>query len=84
MAARAFDVTGLGYLGVDIVVDDQKGPLLLELNGRSGLAIQIANRFGMRSHIDCVLQAETTDMNVDDRVQLGRAIHNDLQTGVAG
>ncbi|MGB1068418.1 MAG: alpha-L-glutamate ligase-like protein [Henriciella sp.] len=84
MAARAFDVTGLGYLGVDIVVDDQKGPLLLELNGRPGLAIQIANRFGMRSHIDCVLQAETNDMNVDDRVQLGRAIYNDLQTGVAG
>ena len=49
MAARSYDVTGLGYIGVDIVLDRERGPLLLELNGRPGISIQIANRRGMRS-----------------------------------
>lgn len=47
LAIRAADTTGLGYLGVDIVVDARRGPLLLELNARPGLAIQIANNEGI-------------------------------------
>ena len=39
-------LTGLGYLGVDIVLDKDQGPLMLELNARPGLNIQIANREG--------------------------------------
>ncbi len=38
---------GLGYLGVDIVVDEDSGPMLLEANARPGLAIQIANGRGL-------------------------------------
>jgi alpha-L-glutamate ligase-like protein len=38
---------GLGYLGVDIVVDERAGPMLLEANARPGLAIQIANGRGL-------------------------------------
>lgn len=37
----------MGYLGVDIVLDDNHGPLLLEANARPGLSIQIANRCGL-------------------------------------
>ncbi len=51
MAARAFDVSKLGYVGVDLVLDKERGPLLLELNGRPGLSIQIANQFGLRAHL---------------------------------
>jgi alpha-L-glutamate ligase-like protein len=47
LAVRAADISGLGYLGVDIVVDVEHGPLLLELNARPGLAIQIANNEGL-------------------------------------
>ncbi|VEB32067.1 glutathione synthase/ribosomal protein S6 modification enzyme [Legionella pneumophila] len=36
----------MGYLGVDIVLDKEHGPLMLELNARPGLNIQIANREG--------------------------------------
>jgi alpha-L-glutamate ligase-like protein len=43
---------GLGFLGVDIVVDPQKGPLLLEANARPGLAIQLANGKGLRPFLD--------------------------------
>jgi len=47
LAARASEISGLTYLGVDLVVDARHGPLLLELNARPGLAIQIANNEGL-------------------------------------
>lgn len=46
MSASAFELTGLGYMGVDIVIDKENGPQMLELNARPGLNIQIANREG--------------------------------------
>jgi alpha-L-glutamate ligase-like protein len=46
IASRCFELTGLGYLGVDIVLDKDLGPVMLELNARPGLNIQIANREG--------------------------------------
>ncbi|HHF7347494.1 TPA: alpha-L-glutamate ligase-like protein [Legionella feeleii] len=46
IAASCYELTGLGYLGVDIVLDKEHGPLMLELNARPGLNIQIANREG--------------------------------------
>ena len=47
ISARCYELTGLGYIGVDIVLDRDLGPLVLELNARPGLAIQIANRQGL-------------------------------------
>ena len=46
IAAGCYELTGLGYLGVDIVLDKDLGPVMLELNARPGLNIQIANRDG--------------------------------------
>ncbi len=51
-AAQATDMTGLGYLGVDTVIDSERGPLLLELNARPGLQIQIANRMGLLRRLE--------------------------------
>lgn len=47
LAAKGMEVTGLGYLGVDIVIDRDRGPLILEMNARPGLNIQIANLAGL-------------------------------------
>jgi alpha-L-glutamate ligase-like protein len=47
MAVRVAGAVELGYLGVDIVIDRDQGPLLLEANARPGLAIQIANGRGL-------------------------------------
>jgi alpha-L-glutamate ligase-like protein len=55
--ARATDMTGLGYLGVDMVIDSERGPLLLELNARPGLQIQIANRMGLLRRLDLIDKA---------------------------
>ena len=50
-AARGYDVTELGYLGVDMVIDRDLGPLILEMNARPGLNIQIANCAGLATRI---------------------------------
>jgi alpha-L-glutamate ligase-like protein len=50
-AARGHDVTGLGYLGVDMVIDRNLGPLILEMNARPGLNIQLANSEGLALRI---------------------------------
>jgi alpha-L-glutamate ligase-like protein len=47
MSRQAAEAVGLGYVGIDIVVDAEEGPLLLEANARPGLAIQIANGRGL-------------------------------------
>ena len=47
LAASCYEMSGLGYIGTDIVLDRDKGPMLLELNARPGLAIQICNNAGL-------------------------------------
>ena len=47
MSRRVSRVVEMGYIGVDIVLDRTRGPLLLEANARPGLAIQIANASGI-------------------------------------
>lgn len=47
LASRCYEMTGLGYIGTDLVLDAKRGPLLLELNARPGLAIQVANGCGL-------------------------------------
>lgn len=66
-AARCYELTGLGYLGVDIVIDRDKGPMLLELNARPGLNIQIANRCGLRSRL-ALVEKRPDGAGVDERV----------------
>ena len=66
LAARCVEMTGLGYLGVDIVLDQTHGPMLLELNARPGLAIQVANMAGLRHRLAIAekIAAETDDHDV--------------------
>ncbi len=54
LASRCYEVTDMGYLGVDIVMDKDLGPLILELNARPGLAIQIANNAGLGINLEAI------------------------------
>jgi alpha-L-glutamate ligase-like protein len=47
LACSCYEMTGLGYLGADIVLDKKHGAMLLELNARPGLSIQVANSKGL-------------------------------------
>jgi alpha-L-glutamate ligase-like protein len=69
LAARCYEVTGLGYLGCDIVVDAVRGPLLLEMNARPGLSIQIANNQGLLPRLRHVEGLDEHYLTVEDRVE---------------
>jgi len=47
VARHAALAVPLGYLGVDVVVDRERGPLVLEINARPGLEIQNVNGRGL-------------------------------------
>lgn len=47
LACACHEISGLGYVGVDLVIDEHRGPTLLELNARPGLTIQVANAAGL-------------------------------------
>lgn len=72
LATGCYDLTGLGYLGVDLVLDKHQGPMMLELNARPGLNIQIANNDGLlrRSLIlDDFLDSRGTDAELEPVTQ---------------
>jgi alpha-L-glutamate ligase-like protein len=73
IAAQCYELTGLGYLGVDIVLDKSHGPLMLEINARPGLSIQIANREGALGRYRLIeKQAASQALSVDERVKFSK------------
>ena len=68
IGAMAYEMTGLGYLGADIVLDKERGPMMLELNARPGLAIQIANGRGLKEVIKNVDKYYPKNLSAEERV----------------
>ncbi len=71
-SARGFEVTGLGYLGVDMVIDRELGPMILEMNARPGLNIQIANCAGLANRLARVDEIHNEKDTPADRAQIAR------------
>lgn len=75
LAAGCYELCGLGYIGVDMVLDKDKGPLILELNARPGLNIQIANNAGLTLRTHTVerhladLKSKGISESVEERVR---------------
>jgi alpha-L-glutamate ligase-like protein len=51
-------IPGLGFVGVDIVLDKEKGPEVLEINVRPGLSIQICNKAGLKARMNKIEDLE--------------------------
>lgn len=75
---RLGDALELGYIGIDFVIDAEKGPVVLEANARPGLAIQVANREGIlpkleriKSLPDARLVGEARWDVIEELAQLG-------------
>ena len=68
LAAGCHEMTHLGYLGADMVVDDALGAQLLELNARPGLAIQIANGQGLLPRLQHVQGLKKRHGTPEERV----------------
>lgn len=80
-AVASAEKTGLAYLGADVVIDARYGPVILELNARPGLAIQLANRMGLRPRLEAVDEllgafqmGEAPARTIGERIELGREI----------
>jgi alpha-L-glutamate ligase-like protein len=54
LAIKSQDVSKLGYLGADVAIDRNKGPVFMEINARPGLAIQNANQDGLLARLQRV------------------------------
>ncbi len=74
LGASCYDLTGLGYLGVDIVLDRDLGPLILEINARPGLAIQIANHIGLDRKLRAIEAIDRVPDSLAERCALGAAL----------
>ncbi len=72
ISSRCYELTGLGYIGVDIVLDRDLGPLVLELNARPGLAIQIANRQGLLRRLQLCEQRADFAAPVPQRIEFAK------------
>ena len=71
-AARGYEVTELGYLGVDMVIDRVHGPLILEMNARPGLNIQIANGAGLAARIHRIDEIHDASASPEARAAASR------------
>ncbi|WP_370601299.1 alpha-L-glutamate ligase-like protein [Pseudomonas nitroreducens] len=85
LAAGCYELCGLGYIGVDMVLDQDKGPLILELNARPGLNIQIANDCGLTLRTHAVeahiaeMEAKGVKETVEERVRFAQELFGHVQ-----
>ncbi len=65
-AVRSVVAARLGYAGADVLIDEEKGPLVIELNDQPGLSVQIANMTGLRRRLERVegLEVESAEKGV--------------------
>lgn len=85
LACACYDMTGLGYIGVDLVLDQHRGPLLLELNARPGLSIQVANNAGLLPRLRFIEQLNHARIfSVSERVAFSRAHFSALAGAAEG
>lgn len=75
LATRCSHLAEIKYLGVDIVIHPEKGPMILEANARPGLSIQLANRKGLRPRLEAVSSIDeslASKMNDDDKIEFAK------------
>ena len=70
ISSKSYDAVGLGYLGVDVAIDEEAGPLVLELNARPGLSIQNANQCGLKRRLEVIEAMDLENVSFAERVAI--------------
>lgn len=86
LAVRAQIISGLGFLGADVAIDRDRGPVFLELNARPGLSVQIANLDGLLGRLRRVegLKIKTAEKGVAVGMNLfGGEVEEEIE-GISG
>lgn len=82
LSVRTQEISNLGYLGVDIAIDKERGPVVFELNARPGLSIQVANLAGLKERLDRVSELKIKTLKRGVRVGMdlfGGEIEEELE-----
>lgn len=73
VSSMCSELTEIQYLGVDIVLDPDLGPLVLEMNARPGLSIQLANQKGLSGPLEAVLKnKDLQTLPLDEKIKHSR------------
>lgn len=73
LCSKCYEMTDMGYLGADIVIDKKLGPLVLELNARPGLAIQIANDFGALKRFNQIDKVYGQHKTIEEKIEFSKS-----------
>ncbi len=75
LAGLCYEMTHLGYLGADIMIGKDLGPMIIEVNARPGLAIQLANGEGLEKRFQ-IVEEEASRMlrtaSLEERIDFSR------------
>lgn len=87
IASKVQLATNLGYMAADIAIDEKMGPVLLEINARAGLGVQIANLAPLRQRLERVEGIKVTTPEKAVRVakdMFGNVIEKEIKhlTGI--
>ena len=77
LAAEAQNLSGLGFAGVDVTVDAQRGPIVMEVNRRPGLEIQNANAAGLLRRLRIIEGLRHGRTPVEERLFVVRQLDAD-------
>lgn len=81
-AIRAANATGLTYMGADIFIHPEKGPMVAEVNAFPGLSIQLANQAGLRQRLERI--EGVSARNVVHAAKIGQALFAESYPGTTG
>lgn len=78
LAVRAQVLSGLGFVGIDLCIDQKRGLLIMEVNKRPGLEIQIANKAGLLKRLRIIeKELKSSDGNSTTLRNIEQAINWD-------
>ncbi|MEX1112255.1 MAG: sugar-transfer associated ATP-grasp domain-containing protein [Candidatus Andersenbacteria bacterium] len=81
LAVRTAAASELNYVGVDVAIDREDGPLVLEINARPGLDIQYANLAPLRSRLRRVEDLKMS--SIEKKIRLAKNLFgSDIEQGV--
>lgn len=86
LASKTQEISNLGFLGIDIAIDKENGPTILELNARPGLSIQLANLAGLKRRLERIAGLKIQSIEKGVRVGMdlfGGEIESEVE-GISG
>ena len=82
IASKCQLITNLGYMAADISIDKTSGPVLLEINARAGLSVQIANLAPLKKRLQRIEGVKVTNPTKGVRIakdMFGNVVEKSIQ-----